>query len=96
MTQIKDGGPAFPQDYKHTEVVTRMQQLGEMSAETLLECTKQLRGMSIRDYLAAKALPVAWSAYDNGYTGQPECVEQSIAHHAYQIADAMLRARSKP
>lgn len=50
-------------------------------------------GMTLRDYFAAKALPVAWSAYDKGYTGQPECVEQSIAHHAYQMADAMLRAR---
>lgn len=50
-------------------------------------------GATLRDYFAAKALPVAWAAYDQGYTGQPECVEQSIAHHAYQIADAMLRAR---
>ena len=50
-------------------------------------------GMTLRDYFAAKAMPIAWEAYDKGYTGQPECVEQSIAHHAYQIADAMLRAR---
>ena len=50
-------------------------------------------GMTLRDYFAAKSLPIAWAAYDQGYTGQPECVEQSIAHHAYQIADAMLRAR---
>ena len=48
---------------------------------------------SMRDEFAAKAMPIAWEAYDKGYTGQPECVEQSIAHHAYQIADAMLRAR---
>ena len=51
-------------------------------------------GMTLRDYFAAKALPIAWHAYDEGYTGQPECVEQSIAHHAYQIADAMLKARA--
>jgi hypothetical protein len=50
-------------------------------------------GMTLRDYFAAKALPVAWHAYDQGYTGDPECVELSIAHHAYQIADAMLKAR---
>lgn len=51
-------------------------------------------GMTMRDYFAAKALPIAWHAYDKGYTGQHECVEQSIAWHAYQIADAMLKARA--
>lgn len=48
---------------------------------------------TLRDEFAGKALPVAWHAYDQGYTGDPECVELSIAHHAYQIADAMLKAR---
>jgi hypothetical protein len=50
-------------------------------------------GMTLRYYFAAKAMLIAWHAYDKGYTGQPECVEQSIAYHAYQIADAMLKAR---
>lgn len=73
MTQIKDGGPAFPVPN--------------------LEDDPSFNGMTLRDYFAAQALPIAWSAYDKGYTGQPECVEQSIAHHAYLIADAMLKAR---
>ena len=50
-------------------------------------------GMSIRDYFAVNALLIAWNAYDQGYTGDQENVEQSIANHAYQIADAMLKAR---
>lgn len=73
MTQIKDGGPAFPVPN--------------------LEDDPSFNGMTLRDYFAAQALPIAWSAYDKGHTGQPECVEQSIAHHAYLIADAMLKAR---
>ena len=50
--------------------------------------------MTLRDYFAAKAMYVAWEAYDKGYTGDPEDVTNSIAHHAYQIADAMLKART--
>lgn len=76
---INNGGPAFPCDRIPTKE-------GGMVISD---------GMTLRDYFAAKALPVAWSAYDKGYTGLPECVEQSIAHHAYQMADAMLRARGE-
>lgn len=74
---INNGGPAFPT---------------ENEAQTGTS-TWRYEGMTLRDYFAAKSLPIAWAAYDQGYTGQPECVEQSIAHHAYQIADSMLRAR---
>ena len=84
MTHIKDGGPAFPLPYEHTEVVTRMQQLGEISTEQLLECTKQLRGISVRDYFAAKAM--------QNYIGD-DCTPDAIAKAAYEMADAMLKAR---
>ena len=77
MSATNNGGPAFP----GTQYAKGISPSGHSE------------GLSLRDYFAAKALPVAWSAYDKGYTGQPECVEQSIAHHAYQMADAMLRAR---
>jgi len=51
-------------------------------------------GMSLRDYFAAKALPIAWEAYDRGYCEYDfEEVTVSIAKHAYQFADAMLKAR---
>ena len=52
-------------------------------------------GMTLRDYFAAKAMPVAWEAYDKGYTGEDENVTVEIAKHAYQIADEMLEARKK-
>lgn len=86
MSKGKDGGPAFPLPYEHTEVVTRMQQLGEISTEQLLECTKRLRGVSVRDYFAAKALPVCMSEYSD---------PKNIAHAAYLIADSMLKARQE-
>ena len=86
-----NGGPAFPFEY-HNQ--TRSHQPGFFGTGDLAPgASQQFAGMTLRDYFAAKSLPIAWAAYDKGYTGQPECVEQSIAHHAYQIADAMLRAR---
>lgn len=51
------------------------------------------KGMTLRDYFAAKAMRLAWEAYDKGYTGDPEDVTLSITKHAYQIADAMMKAR---
>lgn len=51
-------------------------------------------GMTLRDYFAAKALPMAWSAFQDGYY---ECeaaeLPQEVAMRAYQMADAMLAAR---
>lgn len=96
MTQIKDGGPAFPQDYKHTEVVTRMQQLGEISTEQLQECTRQLRGVSVRDYFAGKALPAIYAdcmtLFEKEGCPGPDW-RDGVAKDAYLMADAMLRAR---
>lgn len=51
-------------------------------------------GMTLRDYFAAKALPLAWAAFTDGYY---ECdagsINISVAECAYQMADAMLKAR---
>jgi hypothetical protein len=51
-------------------------------------------GMTLRDYLAAKAMQ---NVFDYHYTGI-EANEKEIARIAYEIADAMLieRARRKP
>lgn len=58
-----------------------------------------LPGMTLRDYFAAKALPVAMQwighnyAHDMGaFTWDPEDVP-AIAVRAYELADAMLEAR---
>ena len=48
---------------------------------------------TLRDEFAMAALPIAWDAFDKGYTADPDNAEESMAKHAYQLADAMLEAR---
>ena len=53
-------------------------------------------GMTLRDYFAAKAMQIMWDAYDKGYCGlnnndAPNV--EIIAEGAYQMANAMLKAR---
>ena len=53
-------------------------------------------GMTLRDYFAAKAMQIMWDAYDKGYcglNGKDEPNVKTISEGAYQLADAMLRAR---
>ena len=53
-------------------------------------------GMTLRDYFAAKSIPIMWDAYDKGYcglNGKDEPNIKIIAEGAYQLADAMLAAR---
>jgi hypothetical protein len=46
--------------------------------------------MTLRDYFAAAALPVAWKVYESWDVN-------AISKATYQLADAMLKAReSKP
>lgn len=53
-------------------------------------------GLTIRDYFAAKALPVAWKAFEDGYYREEEdSINSSVAACAYQMADAMIEARYK-
>lgn len=53
-------------------------------------------GMTLRDYFAAKAMCIAWEAYDKGYMLiVDESVIASVAKAAYQQADAMLAARKQ-
>lgn len=48
-------------------------------------------GMTLRDYFAAKALPIAAKVFEEGHPNGWE----GIAIAAYSIADAMLVARAK-
>jgi hypothetical protein len=53
-------------------------------------------GMTLRDYFAAAALPAAYSAFDSKYFGN-NAADYAVATAAYQMADAMLKAReAKP
>ena len=99
MSNIKDCGPAFPQDYEHTKAVILTHQAGEISAEQLLHCARQLRGMTLRDYFASKVLPAIYAdcmaeIEKYGIHRQSEWLD-NVAKDAYQIADAMLKARQE-
>lgn len=88
---INDGGPAFPmlvRDFdnecgEHGEYFYRME-----------------GGASLRDYFAAKALPGVMQMVSDGMH-QPSITDLPIqqvdflAKSAYEIADAMLRAREQ-
>ena len=54
-------------------------------------------GMTLRDYFAARAMSIMWDAYDKGYCGlnnNDAPNTEIIAGGAYQMADAMLKART--
>jgi hypothetical protein len=88
MSNTNTGGPAFPQAYEHTAVVTKMYGAGELTAGQLKNATSQLAGMTLRDYFAAKAMQ--GMMHD---VSQP--VGEVIAGWAYEVADAMLKAREQ-
>jgi hypothetical protein len=50
-------------------------------------------GMTLRDFFAAKALTLGGEFFHN--LGNGCDTETTVAEAAYQIADAMLKARSK-
>jgi hypothetical protein len=72
---IKDGGPAFP-NFQFTE-------------NGKVEICPQ-GGMTLRDYLAGRALTGILMNYTTAKFGLAEI---SVANHAYKLADAMLAAR---
>jgi hypothetical protein len=82
--QINDGGPAFP-----------LQAHGD-EARSRYYMTQQ--GVSMRDYFAAAALQgLLGNAEFHVDTDVESEIPIAIANHAYQAADAMLKAReSKP
>lgn len=75
MSARDDGGPAFP---VHPD-----------AHRAYDDGYAVLAGMTLRDYFAAKALPVIqqrlWAAS-----------AKDVAQEAYKVADAMLAMRSKP
>ena len=77
MNEIKNGGPAFPND-----------------AAAL---RKEQEGMTLRDYFAAKALPAAYADYCESARkiGFDEGWKMGVALDAYDMADAMLKAKEQ-
>ena len=82
------GGPAFPFEY-HNQ--TGSHQPGFFDSGMLSPgASQQFAGMSLRDYFAAKAMQGICSHADTwGLATSPK-----IAQAAYELADAMLAARS--
>lgn len=77
QTQIDDGGPAFP---------------GGSIALSENEHPPMNGGMSLRDYLAAKAMQGWLAARDIPGKSTPFS-PKNVAQAAYEFADAMLAAR---
>ncbi|XXE86809.1 hypothetical protein J3Q07_08220 [Pseudomonas sp. D4-18] len=88
---LEDGlQPAFPVgDYDHMI----------FNPKTVAETKRQLSGMTLRDYFAAKALQGylanAWQAETLDSLGESSAQQMAtVAEISYAMADAMLAARS--
>lgn len=96
--RINDGGPAFP------ATVSFDRDTGEMIPHQFGGSDFKTLGLSLRDYFAAKAMPVAIQSLDNPrndpcdapFDWWSEKVSSDMllaAKFAYAMADAMLAAR---
>lgn len=87
----KDGGPAFP-----FPSVKWVDSCDPGLTETLVKSTQ---GMSLRDYFAAQALSVTidivMAGLAAGLKVEANLNPAVIAHNAYAVADAMLKAREE-
>lgn len=73
MNKYNTGGPAFPWQENHTHG----------------QNTSQHKGMTLRDYFAAKTLQGMFASGN-----LPESItDEELSTVAYQTADAMLKAR---
>jgi hypothetical protein len=84
MSNTNTGGPAFPMtgmDFRNGQQVEAVHQ----------------RGMTLRDYFAAKAMQAhiaaSWVALGKAHATNTDAINPIIAMAAYETADAMLKAR---
>ncbi len=80
--KIETGGPAFPG--KQKSLLIKAEHIDIASQYDI-----ETNGMTLRDYFAAKAMPMAFEKYKDGH----EDGIDGIARWAYFFADAMLKAR---
>ena len=84
MSEIKDGGPAFPA-YERAEVLFE---------EGYRQMSTPVGGMSLRDWFAGQALPVIAKRIHLTETWTMSGGNMlDAARLAYGLADAMLKAR---
>lgn len=94
-------GPAFPvQMHKAMAYASMCEDLenGNLSDsdKAYYEATKRaLSGMTLRDYFAAKAMPVHMAVLSTWNAGSEEAWHNEIARISYATADAMLKWRAE-
>ena len=81
MSEIKDGGPAFPA-YERAEVLFE---------EGYRQMSTPVGGMSLRDWFAGQALASGWHEFLT--SGDAWDGYDDFADSCYTMADAMLKAR---
>lgn len=95
MNTPDDGGPAFPEPWTNDGDRNATAPDGQLVPP---QCTVHMRGMSLRDYFAAKALSALnyHNILEAAMTAE-ECdlAITNCAALAYRLADAMLEARRK-
>lgn len=98
MSQIDDGGPAFPNS--EVAMVRHFDNYGEVtgtSESIAIDENSATPGMSLRDYFAAAALQ---GSIAHGLFNSEQCKNGGwsgfLATMAYLYADAMLLARKSP
>lgn len=99
MSEIKDGGPAFPVTYEIENGPPDNAIPGYLypGSKSTVVCS----GLTVRDYFAAKVLDglMANSTFPPAtpieHARSREDMADSIAASCYRLADAMLRARSQ-
>lgn len=98
MSNINDGGPAFPSTMPYAPAATVGPQPTYYSSgpHTWTAPTISSPGMSLRDWIAGQALISVGQTLvaPSGATLEAVCAE--LARASYLVADAMLAERSKP
>lgn len=92
MNVVKDGGAAFPQ------VSEWKADSSGAACNTGYKVTASTNGMSLRDYFAAKAMQVIYTAdieWNTAAKINPHEPHRQIAFWSYQLADAMLAERER-
>lgn len=82
-----NGGPAFPCSVRRSENYMDEGGYGRVRMVTVQE-----GGLSMRDYFAAKHMQAMCST---GFYTDGNLMPAEVAEHSYEMADAMLEARSK-
>ena len=84
MSEQNNGGPAFP--------APQFAVPSDMPREQIVKL-KNLQGMTLRDYFAAKALPGVYAEFWRTTDHCPPDWELGLAADTYRMADAMLKMR---